>query len=256
MNEKNVMEAFKIYSKLNSEGQLLREDAKAFMDEDVRGIIMAFADEVDCTVITAGDYLYLIPLTVHSDYHMTNTEIKRDYLPSRATNIDIYLMYLAVIIFIGEFYDSYQSNDPTRDFITVDDWMDSLDERLQALKQIDEASLMELEQEYEYNWSKMINHWDSMDIIKETSKKQTAKTNSRRSFMNIAKEFMIKENLAKEVGYEELALTEKSRVIVGRFFMDYEYNRGILEVIYEYADLEEYHKSEEQPYENEQGMED
>lgn len=245
MNEKNVMEAFRIYSKLNTNGQMLREEARNFLDENVRGLVMEFANEVDCTVITAGDYLYLIPLTVHSDYHMSNSEIKRDYLPSRATNMDIYLMYLAVIVFIGEFYDSYQSNDPTRDFITVNDWMESLDERLQALKQIDEASLIELEQEYEYNWVGIITHWDSMDIIKETVKKQTARTNSRKSFMSIAKDFMIKEDLAKEVGYEELALTEKARVVVQRFFMDYEYNRGIIEVIYSFADYEEYNASSE-----------
>lgn len=245
MNEKNVMEAFRIYSKLNTNGQMLREEARNFLDENVRGLVMEFANEVDCTVITAGDYLYLIPLTVHSDYHMSNSEIKRDYLPSRATNMDIYLMYLAVIVFIGEFYDSYQSNDPTRDFITVNDWMENLDERLQALKQIDEASLIELEQEYEYNWVGIITHWDSMDIIKETVKKQTARTNSRKSFMSIAKDFMIKENLAKEVGYEELALTEKARVVVQRFFMDYEYNRGIIEVIYSFADYEEYNASSE-----------
>lgn len=248
MNEKNMMEAFRIYTKLNTYGQILREDAKAYADEEVRGILAEFADETDCAVISAGDYLYLIPLTVHSDYHLSNVEIKRDYLPSRATNMDIYLMYLAVIIFIGEFYDSYQSNDPTRDFLTLDDWMESLDQRLMALKGIDEASLIELEQEYEYNWIKLIEHWESIDIIKETVKKQTARTQSRKSFMNIAKDFLIKEGLAQEVCFEELALTEKAKVIVQRFFMDYEYNRGILDVIYEYTSLEEY-KSQASPME-------
>lgn len=245
MNEKNTMEAFKIFAQLNANGQLLKDGARMFMDDTVRGLVMEFANEVDCTVVTAGDYIYLIPLTVHSDYHMSNKEIKRDYMPSRATNMDIYLMYLAVIIFIGEFYDSYQSNEPTRDFLTINAWMESIDTRLVALKQIDEETIMELEEEYEYNWSGMIKHWDSLDIIKETVKKQTARTNTRKSFMNIAKDFMIKENLAKEVGYEELGLTEKAKVIVQRFFMDYEHNRGILEVIYSFADYNEELETEE-----------
>jgi hypothetical protein len=239
MNDQYIIEAFKIYSRLNAEGQLLKEEAKMYMDEGVRGLVLEFANEVDCTVISAGDYLYLIPLTVHSDYHMSNMEIKRDYMPRRATNMDIYLMYLSVIIFIGEFYDSYQSVEPTREFITLDNWMETIDERVMAMKQIDEETLITLEKEYEYNWLGMIQHWESMDIIKETVKKQTAKTNSRKSFMNIAKDFMIKENLAMEVGFEELTLTERARIVVQRFFMDYEYNRGILEVLYNTEDYQE-----------------
>jgi hypothetical protein len=235
MNEKSVMEAFKLFSKLNVHGQVLKEEAKHYMDEDVRGMLMEFANEVDCRVITAGEYLYLIPLTVHSDYHLSNREVKRDYLPSRATNMDMYLMYLAVIVFIGEFYDSYQTQEPTRDFITINSWMESFDERLQGLRQIDEETLNELEKEYEYNWSGILTHWESMDIIKETVKKQTARTNSRLSFMQITKDFMLQQGLAQEVGYEELGLSEKAKVITQRFFMDYEYNRGILEVIYQYA---------------------
>ena len=236
MNEQNVMEAFKLFSKLNVHGHILKEDAKKYMDEDVRGLLMEFANEVDCRIISAGDGLYLIPLTVHSEYHLSNYEVKRDYLPSRATNMDMYLMYLAVIVFMGEFYDSYQTQEPTRDFITIHHWMESLDERLQGLRQINEETLMALEKEYEYNWSGMITHWESMDIIKETVKKQTARTNSRLSFMQISKEFMIQQGLVEEVGYDELGLTDKAKVITQRFFMDYEYNRGILEVIYHFAD--------------------
>jgi len=246
MNEKNVMEAFRIYSKLNTYGQVLKADAKYFFDEDVRGLVMEFANDVDCTIITAGEVIYLIPLTVNSEYHMSNAELKKEYLPSRATNIDLYLMYLTVIIFIGEFYDSYQTIEATRDFLTVDEWMKNVDERIQALKQIDKETFLEMEKEYEYNWMGMIEHWDSIDIIKETVKKQTARTNSRKSFMNSAKNFLIAQGLAEEIGNEELKITEKSKIIVQRFFMDYEYNRGILEVLYEFSGYGTYEENQEE----------
>jgi len=246
MNEKNVMEAFRIYSKLNTYGQVLKADAKHFFDEDVRGLVMEFANDVDCTIITAGEVIYLIPLTVNSEYHMSNAELKKEYLPSRATNIDLYLMYLTVIIFIGEFYDSYQTIEATRDFLTVDEWMKNVDERIQALKQIDKETFLEMEKEYEYNWMGMIEHWDSIDIIKETVKKQTARTNSRKSFMNSAKNFLIAQGLAEEIGNEELKITEKSKIIVQRFFMDYEYNRGILEVLYEFSGYGTYEENQEE----------
>ncbi len=49
--------------------------------------------------------------------------------------------------------------------------MESFDERLQGLRQIDEETLNELEKEYEYNWSGILTHWESMDIIKENGEK-------------------------------------------------------------------------------------
>jgi hypothetical protein len=234
INEERVIEAFKIFSKLNASGQLLRDEAtEYFSDDTVRGLLSQFAEEVDCTVITAGEYLYMIPLTKNSIYHISNSDIKRQYMPNRALNIDIYLMYVTIIIFIGEFYDSYQTNNTTRDFIAIDDWLLSVNNRIENMKQIDEELLRDLEEEHEYNWLGIIKNWDAMDNINENAKKQTARIVSRVSFMMIVKNFLISEDLAVEVGKDELALTEKTKVIVQRYFMEYEYNRGILEVIYE-----------------------
>ena len=240
MNEKNMMEAFMIFQELSTKGIVSKDDASGYMDESIRGILSEFAEAMSTTIISAGDYIYLIPLTVHSEYHISNQEIKDKYLPSRATNMDIYLLYIAIIVFIGEFYDSYQTTQPTRDFITIDGWMESLDERIQGLKQMDKGSLDLLEQEYEYNWNGIIAQWDSIDIIKESVKKQNARTISRKSFMNTVTKFLIGEDLAKEIGEEELELTDKAKVIVQWFFMDYEYNRGIMEVIYKFVDYDEF----------------
>lgn len=238
MGENNVMKAFLIYQGLSSKGMILRDEAPEYMNEEVRGILTEFAESMDTAIISAGDYIYLIPLTVHSDFHISNQEIKNRYMPSRSTNMDIYLLYMAIIVFVGEFYDSYQTTRATRDFITIDGWMQSLDDRIQTLKQIDENTLNMLEKEYEYNWSGIIKQWESIDIIKENVKKQSARTISRKSFMNIAATFMISQGLAEEIGDEELQLTEKSKVIVQWFFMDYEYNRGIMEVLYSFSEYE------------------
>ncbi|MCT4542322.1 MAG: DUF6063 family protein [Vallitalea sp.] len=239
INQELVMEAFRIFSKLNAYGEVLRDEGnKFFSDETVRGLIMEFAEEVDCTIITAGDYIYLVPLTKNSIYHMTNSDIKRKYFPNKAVNMDIYLMYVAIIIFIGEFYDSYQSTNPTRDFISVNDWLQSMNTRMEALNQIDKESLESLEQDYEYNWIGILKKWEAMDNIKEGVRKQTAKTASRMGFMNIVKNFMIDQKLINEIGLNELELTEKTKGIVGRYFMEYEHNRGILEVIYELENQE------------------
>jgi len=64
--------------------------------------------------------------------------------------------------------------------------------------------------------------------------------------MNSAKNFLIAQGLAEEIGNEELKITEKSKIIVQRFFMDYEYNRGILEVLYEFSGYGTYEENQEE----------
>lgn len=234
MTDEKVLEAFKLYAKLNRDGKILKEEARLYQtDDDVRGTISAFANEVDCTVIGAGKYLYMIPLTKNSPFHVTNDAIKRHYFPTRALNMDIYLMYVAIIVFVGEFYDSYQSNRATREFLTTVDWLSSLNERLQVLKDVDEERLLDLERTYEYNWGDILNNWEAMDNVKEGIRRRTARTVSRMSFILIVKNFMLKEGIAKEIGPDELVLTEKAGAIVSKYFMEYEYNRGIIDFIYQ-----------------------
>lgn len=234
MTDQMIMATFKIYAELNANGKILKDNAKLFQtDDEVRGMLMAFAGEVDCTVISSGKYLYMVPLTKNSIFHITNDEIKKKYFPSRALNMDIYLMYVAIIVLIGEFYDSYQTNRPTREFITTVEWLSSLNERLQTLKQFDEDYLKDMEEEYEYNWRDILKNWEAMDNIKEGIKRRTARTVSRMSFIMIVKNFLLKEGIAKEVGPDELTLTDKTGAIVTKYFMEYEYNRGILEFIYQ-----------------------
>ncbi len=234
MTDQLTLSTFKIYSTLSADGKILKENAKLYhTDDQVRGMLMAFAEEVDCTIIASGKYLYMVPLTKNSMFHITNDEIKKRYFPSRALNMDIYLMYVAIIVFVGEFYDSYQTNRPTREFITTVEWLSSLNERLSTLKQFDDEYLKDMEEQYEYNWRDILSNWEAMDNIKEGIKRRTARTVSRMSFIMIVKNFLLKEGLAKEVGPDELCLTDKASSIVTKYFMEYEYNRGILEFIYQ-----------------------
>jgi hypothetical protein len=152
-------------------------------------------------------------------------------LPSRAVNADIYMMYVAIIILFGEFYDSYQTTEATRDFIKMEDWLNSVNDKILSLASYDEEELRELERKYEYNWIAIIDKWDALDDIKENVQ-QTARTISRMSFMNIVKRFLEEQELVDEIGNDEIQLTEKAKSIIQRYFMELEYNREILEFIY------------------------
>ncbi len=234
LSQDTVIESFKIYARLCAEGEVLKDEISIYLaNDEVRGLVSEFAKEVDCTIISAGDLIYLVPLTKNAIFHLTNDQLKREYLPSRALNMDLYLMYLLIIILIGEFYDSYQTIEPTRDFITVSGWLDSANERIEALKGMGMEKLSHMEMTTEYNWVGIIDKWDAMDNVRENVVRQTAHSNVRISHIQNAKRFLEAQKLVEEIGEDELRLTQKAKVIIQKYYMEYEYNRGILEIIYQ-----------------------
>ncbi|WP_289139633.1 DUF6063 family protein [uncultured Brevibacillus sp.] len=227
-----VMAAFQLYSQLSRDGQADIERMRQYFANDMlRGLVDQFAQEVDCTIIPAGDKLYLVPVAVASPFHIKNSTVKKEYLSAKAKNIDLYLMYVAILVLFGEFYDSYHSHNITRDFITMFNWLESVDARIQALKEHDQESLQRLDAEFEFNWSQLVEKWDAIDDLRETSKQQDGRTNSRLGFLSQVQNFLMQQELITDLGNQEITLTEKAQTIVQRYYMDTEYNRGILEFI-------------------------
>ncbi|NMD69341.1 non-ribosomal peptide synthetase module [Bacillus sp. DNRA2] len=240
-SEQTVLRAFQIYTKLARDGVANKDAVQLYRaDDEIRGLLDAFSREVDCVVIGTSEQLFLIPETKLSPFHVSNDWIKRNYLRSGATNGDIYLLYFSTIILFGSFYDSYQSQEPTRQFLRIDEWVRFIGERIDQLKTHDEEELKQLEKEFSYNWSLIIEKWEDMDDIKETAKKQSGNTISRFSFMDTVKRFMVDQELIQEIGNDEVTLTEKAKTIIQRYFMEVEYNKGIFEFIYGFEREDEY----------------
>ena len=234
--EKTIMEAFEIYSNLAAKGQCLLKDFTSYtIDENVRGLVDLFADEVDCMVITSTEYLLLIPMAISSNFHISNENLKSKCLTSKHQISDIYLMYFSMIVFFGLFYDSYLTIEPVLDFVSMDLWLDAVNSHIDTLKEYDEDTLKYHENDMHYNWLSIIEKWILIDDINEKSKVQDGRTNSHLSFLNLVKNFMIEEELISDIGNLEIVLTEKAKDIVGRYFMELEYNRGILELLYKGA---------------------
>lgn len=232
--DQEIIEAYKLYSRLAADGAVMIDEMKAYRnDERMEKLIECFAESDDAVIITAGDMVYIVPKATTSIFHMNNEMIKKLYLSTTATNLDIYLMYVIIIILLGEFYDSYQTQEPTRDFMSMGEWLEAVNNRLESLNQIDKEVLKKAEEEQEYNWTKIIEKWLAIDDLKEKAKRQSGNTASRLSFLDTVKKFLEKQDLIKDIGNEEMALTEKAKIIVQRYYMDYEYNRGILDFMYQ-----------------------
>ncbi|NLL20042.1 MAG: non-ribosomal peptide synthetase module, partial [Clostridia bacterium] len=165
--QEQVLQAFSIFSLLARQGYVDKDEVRWYLADDaLRGLVDRFAKEVECTLFLAGDTIYLIPLALTSPFHVSNDTLKKDYLPSRAVNLDIYLMYAAIIIFFGEFYDSYQTREATKDFLPLGDWLHCVNDRLETIKAHDREQLKKWEQEYEFNWTGIIDKWEAMDDIR------------------------------------------------------------------------------------------
>lgn len=232
--QEQIMQAFRLFTTLSVNGSGSEEELRLyFSDDQVRGLAEQFAQGVECTIISAGDKLYLVPTAISSPHHIKNETLKRRYLKSTATNDDIYLMYVAIIVLFGAFYNSYQTLEPTIDFISISEWLHLLDERLQTLKEHDQQVLTEAEREYQYNWLAILEKWDALDDLRETVKNQDRRTNSRLGFLDSVKRFLEAQELVNDIGNYELELTEKAKAIIQRYYMEVEHNRGILEFIYQ-----------------------
>jgi hypothetical protein len=238
--EQKIIQAFQLYTKLARDGVVGQQAVQLYKaDDDVRGLLDMFSREVDCVIVITSEQMFLVPRTKLSPFHVSNDWIKRNYLRSGATNGDIYLLYFATIILFGSFYDTYQSEKPTRTFLRLDEWVHLVQERIDQLKEHDLEELKQFEKEFSYNWSLIIEKWDAMDDIKETAKKQSGNTISRLSFIDTVKRFLIDQGLIVDIGNDEVTLTEKAKTIIQRFFMEVEYNKGIFEFIYGFERKEE-----------------
>lgn len=151
-----IQTAFQIYTKLASQGQILKSESGRYLDdEEVRSLTNAYAQAVQCTIIYDAVYLYLVPIAVDSPFHMRNDTIKKEYLTAKSVNMDIYLMYLSIIVLFGIFYDSYQSTEPLQ-FVSLSRWLDEMNQRMDTLQRYDPVLLRQAETEQNINWISLL----------------------------------------------------------------------------------------------------
>lgn len=238
-NEREILDAFKVYAELSLKGVCDLNEYEVFnLDDKVRGLVEQFCYHVNCTVLVTDNNLLLIPLIMSSPFHVSNERLKSEYLPKNSLNSDIYLMYFAIIILYGLFYDSYNTTEPVLDFLSMDMWLNALNQSIGILSRQEESLLEEKQKEMQYNWLSIIEKWHSIDDTNEKARNQDGRTNSRLSFMNSVKQFMEAQDLITDIGNMELILTEKSKDVVKRYYMDSEYNRELLEFLYSIDDKE------------------
>ena len=237
--QQHVIKAFQLYTRLALQGILEQEDVDVYlMNEDIQSLLEQFVREVDSILVHAGDVIYLVPVTGLSPFHVKNEQIRREF-GANAVNADVYMMYFAMLVFIGEFYNSYQSGETQRDFLTMNEWLAVLNTRVATLRQHTPEELQQCGEDLQYNWLNILEKWDALNDLKESATSQKGNTVSRLSFLHKVMQFMLKEKVANETGSGEYALTEKTKTIVQRYFMEFDYNRGILQFMYQYDERKE-----------------
>jgi len=118
------------------------------------------------------------------------------------------------------------------EFVSLDGWLMAVNGHVESLNDLDEETLKYHENDMNYNWMTIISKWLLLDDVNEKSKVQDGRTSSRVSFLNLVSAFMLEQDLIIDIGNMEFTLSEKSQSIIGHYFMEVEYNRGILELLY------------------------
>ncbi|MGN7479555.1 DUF6063 family protein [Solibacillus silvestris] len=230
----NVLKAFKLYTKLAREGTIKDEDYQQYLSNDeVSDLIDLYAAEVECVLFIAANQLYMVPKTMSSPFHVNNEYLRKTYFKSGATNSELYLAYFVAIVLLGEFYNSYSTNEPTLHYLSLARWVEAVNERMEIVAQHPQEQLKALEKEHSYNWLTIIENWTALDTIKESAKSQRGQTLSRLSFIHTVKNFLVKEKIINDIGNDEVELTEKTKIIVQRYFMNLEHNNEILQFLYD-----------------------
>ena len=229
-----VIKAFQLYTTLARQGYIEKEDVEYYlMNEEIQSLLEQFVHEVDAVLIQADDILYLVPTTALSPFHVKNEQIRHE-IGANATNADVYTLYFCILVFIGEFYNSYQVMEVQRDFLTMEEWLSLVNTRMETLKQHTAEELQKFSDDLQYNWVAILEKWEALSDVKESAGSQKGNTVSRLSFLHKVLQFMQTEGLIEESGLGEYTLTEKTKTIVQRYFMELEYNRSILRFMYQY----------------------
>ena len=227
-----VIRAFRLYAQLAANGEINKLDADDYFENDkIKALLERYAEAVDCIILVDADKLYLVPMATTSPFHISNDSFKKKYLPAKAVNMDIYLMYMSIIVLLGCFYNSYQTNDP-QDFVSMSYWLEIMDMRMESLQEQDEDFLRAKEKELEINWVAIKNKWLAMDSVKENVKNQDARTISRLGFLNQTQKFLIGQGLVVDIGEFQMQLTEKGKNIYYGYYMNSERNQDILNFMY------------------------
>lgn len=232
VNEAKTLAAFRLYSLLAVRGEVEKSEVpEYFNDEDIYLLVTNFAKEVGCCLVPDEAKLYLVPKVQDSPFHITNEQLKKWYLPAKTLNMDIYLMYLCIIVLFGCFYDS-DSGQPA-DFVSMERWLESMNERMAALALLPEEKLRAAEAELQFNWVALVTKWNDMDSLKESVKKQDARTSSRLSTLSQARDFLLRQGFLRDIGANQLELTGKAQAMIRGCYMEQESYQAVMDFMYQ-----------------------
>ena len=107
-----------------------------------------------------------------------------------------------------------------------------MNQRIDALASRKEEELRQAETDYNVNWVALVRKWTDLDSVKETVKKQDARTTSRTGFLMMTKRFLETQGLLHDNGAGEYSLTEKAKTIFTNYYLEERYNRSITDFLY------------------------
>jgi len=171
-----IKQATRILQHLLENGEMNQEMESelfsAYQDTEVAEILSVFEEELDMTIIRAGRNLYMVPGQDNRVLGFRTKDFK-EWLGANASLNDIYQAYYIAMVLFSQFYSGKNQNPKIRQFLSVSQFLEILDQRFEAILQQEQEAVMDREAEMGLNLLSVAESWKSkvrMEGNKRTTK--------------------------------------------------------------------------------------
>ena len=215
--KRHYHKAITIIYYLLEKGQLSVDDQKAlyndYSEREVQKTVDEIAESFNVLVRRYNHVIYMIPYEDNEVMGMKMEDLRK-IAGSKQTNITAYMSMYLVTLFLELFYNGVGESLKTRDYVSVEEVSALATQRLgQAASK---AQIADEEEETGYNVVAIYEHWIALQEDDENHRSINTKNGYIRSVVN----FLIKENLFNQYGYDNIRPTKKLTDLMGHFFLD------------------------------------
>lgn len=202
---------------LLDKGQLALEDDKDlyndYSDREIQLVVETIAKGFKVMVQRYNHVVYIMP-EEDNDVIGMKMEDLRGIAGSKRTNITAYLSMYLITLFLELFYNGVGESLKTRDYVSIEEVANLATDRL--IKAAGKEFVLDEEEETSYNVVSIKEHWESLLQDDENHRSVNTKYGYIRSVVN----FLSKQNLFIQYGYDNIRPTKKLTDLMGHHFLD------------------------------------
>jgi len=234
--QNDVKDAFDLFVHLLRSGKIEKRESttlfQAYQRIEVKEIVAELIEErAGMKVFAIEDVIYMVPEMDNELFHYSNSELREKMKVK--SNKELYLAYFALLVIISKFYNSQDQSLSTRSYVTMEELIATLDEKMVQLEELKNAydDPDALADEYGIDADGMLEVWKSLPVYNEQAKKIELTNKNRVGFLIRVFRFMEEEELLVVRELREISITEKMKQIITNYYFNSERKEKIMDLL-------------------------